>query len=554
MRSFIRAATLALLLLFATAGAAQAAAKTFTVLPFAVNGPAAYKYLEQSIPQMFTSRLYWAGQFESKAQPDSAKRTPPADEKAAEAARAAVGADYVIWGSVTIVGENCSLDVRVRDKAGKSWPLSRDTTVPQLIPVLKQTAGSINDEVFKRPRQGSQARAEAAKERVNQMNPGLVRNQNTPSEVYMNPQFRYSGQNPDESRLRSQILPFASRGMEICDADGDGRNEVFLLTENKVMAYRFETDRLVPLAQFDMPVAQYGLSIRSIDLHRTGRPVLVINSKAEKEDPYVRILSFDGKKLKEEFRGVGLYANVVYLPPLFRPQLVVQRTNPPHLFLSGIYEAVLKGGKVSMGTKLANLPEKCNLFNFAYVPAGKNAADGMKVVMLTEDENLRLYSEKGARLSQSPETYSGSFQGIYVDAGMPGMGEEHVTRGQTYYIPMRILVVDLDNDGNHEIIVNKPISTASAIFTAYRAFPQSEIHALQWDGVGLGLVWKTRRIKGGTADYAISDLNNDGIPDLVVCVNTHPGALGAEARKTIVLAYPLDLSQTDPRTLPSTSE
>ncbi len=554
MRSFIRAVSLALILVFAGAGSAQAAAKTFTVLPFAVNGPSAYRYLEQSVPQMFTSRLFWAGQFEPKNQPDAKKASAPANEAAAETARAAIGADYVVWGSVTIVGENSSLDVHVRDKNGKSWPISRETTVAQLIPVLKQVAESINGDVFQRPRQGSQVRAEAAKQRVNQMNPGLVRNQNTPAEVYMNPQFRYSGHNPDDSRLRSQILPFTAFGMEICDADGDGRNEVFILTDNTIMAYRFETDRLVPLGHFDMPVSPYGLSIRSIDLNNSGRPKLVVNSKAEKEDPYVRIFSFDGKRFKEEFRGVALYANVVYLPPLFRPQLVVQRTNPPHLFLAGLYEAVLRNGKISMGTKLANLPEKCNLFNFAYIPTGPNPADTMKVVMLTEDENLRVYSEKGARLAQTSETFSGSFQGIYVDAGMPGMGEEHVTRGQTYYIPMRILVVDMDRDGKHEIIVNKPISTASAIFSGYRAFPQSEIHALQWDGVGLGLVWKTRRIKGGTADYAIADLNNDGIPDLVVCVNTHPGALGATARKTIVLAYPLDLSQTDPRTLPSGTE
>ena len=49
-------------------------------------------------------------------------------------------------------------------------------------------------------------------------------------------------------------------------------------------------------------------------------------------------------------------------------------------------------------------------------------------------------------------------------------------------------------------------------------------------------------------DYAVADGNNDGITDLVTCINTHPGALGVQGRKTIVVLYPLDLSKTDSST------
>ena len=63
--------------------------------------------------------------------------------------------------------------------------------------------------------------------------------------------------------------------------------------------------------------------------------------------------------------------------------------------------------------------------------------------------------------------------------------------------------------------------------------------------LGLNLQWKTRRIKGSVADFAVADANNDGILDLVACINTHPGALGVEKRKTIVVVYPLDLTKTE---------
>lgn len=554
MKSCIRAGALALMVLLLAVSTA-AAAKTFTIAPFVVNGPGSYGYLEQSIPQMFSSRLFWKGHFEQAAKTGATRKISPTDEDAAEKARVAAGADYVVWGSVTILGDNCSVDVRVRDGAGKSWPLSRESNINRLIPDLRQLSDSISAEVFQRPQAGASSSASRRQaEPVNQMNPGLVHNQASGGDVYMNPQFRYAGGSDDESRLRSQTLPFPSIGMEVCDATGDGQKEIFILADKKLYAYRFESDsRLTPLGETNLPAAQQSLSIRSIDLDGSGRHKLVINAKNEDEDLIARIYSFDGKNFKEELRALNHYLNVVKLPPLYRPQLISQRANPPHLFVPGVSEASVVGSKLKVGNKIA-LPKDFNVFNFAYIPAGADRSDTTKLIMLDAEERLRLYSEKGARMASTEEKYSGSVQGIYVDAAMPGMGKEHVTMGETYYIPMRLLAVDLDRDGNYEVIVNKPITTAGVIFGNYRSFPQSEIHSLQWDGIGLSLVWKTRRIKGSVVDYAITDVNNDGVLDLVVCVNTHPGALGALARKTIVIAYPLDLSKTDPNTRPSISE
>lgn len=553
MKSCIRAVVMALMVLLATATTAVAA-KTFTIAPFTVNGPSSYKYLEQSIPQMFASRLFWKGQFEQAAKPGTTQRLAPADEAAADKARAAAGADYVIWGSVTVLGDNCSVDVRVRDTAGKTWPLSRESNINRLIPDLRQLSDAINAEVFQIPQaKPSTSRAQQA-EPVNQMNPGLIRNETTGGEVYINPQFRYAGGNADDSRLRSQTLPYASVGMEVCDADGDGQKEIFILSERHLRAYRFDAEnQLTPLGDFEFPAAQEALSIRSMDIDHTGRNKIIVNAKDENEELTARVFSFDGKLFKEEVRARGYYLNVVNMPPLFQPTLLAQRSNPPRLFMPGVSEATISGGQIKLGGKIL-LPKGFHVFNFAYIPAGKDARDTTKMIMLGEDERLALYSEKGTRMAATEEIYSGAGIGIYVDAGMPGMGKEHVTQGETYYIPMRMLPVDLDRDGNYELIINKPITTAGLIFGNYRSFPQSEIHSLHWDGIGLSLVWKTRRIKGSVVDYAITDGNNDGILDLVVCINTHPGALGAAARRTMVIVYPLDLSKADPDTRPMVSE
>jgi hypothetical protein len=108
-----------------------------------------------------------------------------------------------------------------------------------------------------------------------------------------------------------------------------------------------------------------------------------------------------------------------------------------------------------------------------------------------------------------------------------------------YYIPLRMVPVNLNKDKAYEVLVNRNISVAAQFFSRYRSFPQGEVHTLFWDGIGLSLAWKTRRIKGTVVDYGINDVDNNGTMDLYTCVVTHPGAMGFGSRKTFVVAYPL---------------
>ena len=124
---------------------------------------------------------------------------------------------------------------------------------------------------------------------------------------------------------------------------------------------------------------------------------------------------------------------------------------------------------------------------------------------------------------------------------MPGLGRSaEEDGGNYYYVPMRMVVDDPDNSGTPVLITGKPISAASMLFKNFRVFPQGEIHALFWDGLGLDLKWKTRRIKGSVVDLSVSDPNNDGVQDLVVSVNSYPGSLGMGKIRNMILIYPLE--------------
>ena len=541
---------LGLLLLFPAGQslAAQGGKVSYIVVPFAIQGPSQYDYLQRSLPQMLTSRLYWKDRVEPARNELGVNIKPASTEEEAEKLRQQYKADYAIWGTITIVNDMCSVDVRVRDKSGSSWATAREARSPQLIAAISGISDDINADVFGRAPTGKTAMRPAQNDGpINRMNPDIMVNETTPREVYLNPQFRYSGSSvQDDSRLRSQALTFPAIGMEVADIDGDGRNEILVLEDTKLHAYSFGVGKMDPLGSHDFAINSQCLTVRSLP-RPSGRPWIIVTGVDTKGVPSSTILTYSGGGFREELKNIRWYLNVVKLPPDFLPVLVGQEAAPPQLFRPGVFEMVKNGDRLTPGRKI-NLPSEANVFNFSWMPPSRGDQNSEKLLVLTNREQIRVYGPKLARLAATSESYSGSAIGMEISPAVPGFKRDDVTLARVFYIPMRMLPADLERDGTWKVVVNKPISTASQIFDRYRSFPQSEIHSLYWDGIGLNLQWKTRRIKGSMVDYAVADANNDGIMDLVCCVNTHPGALGVKARRGMVLVYPLDTSQVAPIT------
>lgn len=528
------------LLLFTMQAEAQAQPASYVVAPFQVNGPSGFSYLEKAIPPMLTSRLFWQGKFEPVAGQDAALQgAAPKSKDAADKLRAAHKADYVVWGSVTVLGDEASLDVSVVDPQGKVWQRASKSAVNNLIGGLQNTADAINSDVFGRPVASASARPDSARA-VAPMNPDFVVNESQAGTVYLNPQIRYQGVETD--RLRSQMLDFESYGMEVADIDGDGKNEVLLLEPSYLYAYRWDNGRLTKLAEYRLPSMITPLLVRTIK--QNGRMLIVLSGfDNSSNDPLSSILAFSGGKFQEVEPRIQYFVNVAPLPPLYMPALIAQGGERSRIVRGPVFELVEQGGRFVRGGTISNLPKEANVFNFTWIP-GNEKSGGDYLVVLGEQENLLTFDGKGKRLAKSDDKFSGSGVGIPYDMTMPGLGSpvDDVGTNRTYYMPMRMVAVDLDKDGRSELLVNKPISAAAMIFNNYRTFPQGEIHALLWDGIGMDLLWKTRRIKGTVVDLAVADVNNDGVMDLVVNVNTYPGALGVGKTRTLVTMYPLNSS------------
>jgi len=534
---------LVMLSLPAQALAQAQAVKTFAVAPFAIHGPEKYAYLSQGVPSMLATRLTW----KDKVQPmDTAliaqKIKKPIDSAAeAKSTLASLGADYLVFGSLTIAGETASTDVSIVDKAGAVVSKSAQAKINDLLPALETVSNDLASQVFKRPSPSAQAaqavQAAPASGGATPVNPNLVVNQTDASKPdYLNPNFRYVSGPDTPGAWRSQIMPFANSGMAIGDVVGDGKNQVVLMGEHDIQVFRFNNGQLAPVAQCQTSPGVLQIKINILAQEGADRRGLIVVTGYRDREPRSSIYRVESGKIVPVATNLKYYLNVVNVPPDYKPTLVATKGEDKNVFQNGVYKAKLNGSSLEIGSELP-LPTKTNALNFAYLPE----AGGYKIIVADLNDRLNIYTGNKELQTRSEDKYCGSGIGLAYDELMPSM--YHPTADDLesfYYVPLRILPVDLAGNGKYDILVSKNISIASMVFENFRAFTQGEVHSMYWDGVGLNLQWKTRRIKGTITDYALADFDNSGKKSLVISINTTPGATGFAKRKTMVLAYSLD--------------
>ena len=523
-----------MLFLALQAGAAQAA-KSFVVLPFQVNAPQSYAYLGKALPATLQAKLTRPGQTEGRVGSTVATSS-------AQARGQLGGADYAIWGSIAVTGTECTVTLNSVDKSGKTWSKSQSAQVSMLTGIISSLSGALGEEVLGI---GGASRTAARGSDIIMNETG-----NRQSQTYLNPQFRYQGASEsDGSRLRTQRIKEKMVDMAVGDFNGDGKNEVAVLTDHELMIFTWnDRNGLQPLGKMRLPSSNDSYSMRAMDLNRDRADDLVVATfDPDNNRPYTYFISFKGNKFKEIAERAAYFASVMRLPPSYAPTLVGQRWDSIKLFAPGVHVMIKKGNAYELGGRIS-LPSGATVFNCVWIPSSRRNPSE-QLIMLTDDEKLKVFQGAGQSLIHTTmERYSGSSTGMDFYKSMPGLGVNKTYQlPSKFFAPMRLIVADIGHTGEYTLLINKPISTAAQLFDRYRYFPQGEVHALYWDGVGLGLKWKTRRIRGSVAEIDLADVNNDGVLDLVVGINTSTD-LGIGSRQSMITAYPLDLSRTDPNT------
>jgi len=521
-------------MILSVVGPAWAQTAKVAVVPFKMNAEKDLSFLRDGITDMLASRLTWENKvvvLDRQAVAKAAEGfTGPINPESARKLGTQLGANYVLFGSLTVFGNSVSMDAAMVDTAGKTAPLTvynQSQGMEEVIPRINLFAEEINEKVFGRQtavRQLAPAQPEAG------------------AGIYTHPEKLLASGLDDEGEStairgargigiksgfwKSQSFKEHFTGLALADVDGDDKTEVVLLTERKVVVHRLEAGRLTKLAEYEGEKFQRFITVDAADIKKDGRAeifVTAITTNDRTLDSFV--LELSGKTLVPIVKSARWYFRVVNDPVQGRI-LAGQRAGATDLFIAGVSELTWSGSNYVPARALP-LPRGANVYNFAMGKFGEGGTEA--VVMVDEEDRVGLFRPGGSREWKGEESYGGSE--LYML--LPGQTENRT------FIPQRMIAADMNGDGTDEIVTVRHRSLSGRLFKNLRQYSAGQFEGLVWDGLGLTSLWHTREVAGYTADYAIGDIDNDGKPELAAAIVSRRSS-PLDTPRSVVIAFDLD--------------
>jgi hypothetical protein len=326
---------------------------------------------------------------------------------------------------------------------------------------------------------------------------------------------------------RSRSIKHRINGVAIGDIDRDGKNETIIVSEHAVEAYRFEKKRFFKIKTLAEGSLNHFIGVDVADINANGTPEIFVTSlNPQRNMVNSFVLEFDGQKYNEIVTGSHWHFRVVEHPE--RGQILLgQRQKTSSVFTGQIHEMIWESSEYVPADKVMH-PRRTNVMSFA---VGDAMNDDTEVIVTYDDlDYLRISTLSGKETWKDTE-HSGRRMEYFITSNLTSEFEE-----KDYY-PMRILIMDINGDGKNEVITIKNHTLSELI--SYRALTQSEIEVRSWDGIGLAVYWRTRKLTGYFSDFAIGDFDNDGNEELVAALVIKTGSVVLTDAKSKVIAYEL---------------
>ncbi|MCU0562050.1 MAG: FG-GAP-like repeat-containing protein [Desulfobacterales bacterium] len=521
-----------------------AAAKTVAIVPFKINADKDMNYLRDGVADMLSSRLHKAGEVEVLNRQAVEKALPPAaaamtEESARELARRA-GADFVLFGSITAIGNSISMDAKMVDAAGARPTMSffeQSEDAGGIISKINAMAAEINREMFGR---AAAARPGAAAPPAAAAQPPAVPDAQAHPEKMFRQRGGLGGEeggspfvSEEGGRVISpQFWKSASfkqlfNGIALGDVDGDGKIETLILTPEKILLFRYDQQRFHQVTEIADFSGKYCVGIDVADINGNGIPEIFVTSMPlSRKMMNSFVVEWDGKAFKTIADNLSYYFRVVDLPARGR-LLIGQEHRSGNPFTGRISEMIWRNGRYEADTEIR---------------AGASNALGLTIAEILEKgtetaaaydsfDRIRIFEGGGQELWRSADQYGGST--LFYSGTITDQGEIE----NPIYFPMRLLTARAGKEQKSVLLAVKNFDIAGRKLGKFRSFSESQVIAFFWDGLGLSPEWKTRKFSGYIRDFAVGDFNNDGSEEIVCAVVLDEGRVVTTTPKSTVIVF-----------------
>jgi TolB-like protein len=559
------------LMLFPQQGSTESPVKV-AIIPFSIHAPNDLHYLQDGIRDMLASRLAWQGKVQviDKSTTEQAAKNLKGDLTIAQAETIgkSLGANYVLFGSVTAVGQAISIDAKMApiDQHAQPLALVTQTNMDGVIPQINQFAQQINQKVFARP--GETAEASVDAESASTRNPELL----VPDNMIKGDRISYLNSNfievnPEDSLRnpgfwRSQTFAEGIVGMDIGDVDGDGRTEIVTVSNKRVMVQKKEGNALRAIATLNATNMEQLIWVALADTDRDGKDEIYVTKLMRRNDPkgnnsdrisYGRDVIWEpassglqmvGGKLQVMFDNDPYMLNAVVFPRRGKLLLGQKAGNqsPSSITVTQqktldptVYEMQLKGGKLATLGQ-ANIPKRCNVFNFAVADVNNDNND--EFIYVDQDNKFSVVTASGSLLWRGRQRFAATTNGF---AGQ--VTDLSFNQVEYFFIPSPILVTDLNNDKIPEVVVNRNPDYSTLLPSGLKYYGSGEIVSFSWDQLGMVENWKTRELGGMITSIRVGDVDGNGTPELIACMVMAKDFLKLWESKSTLFSYKLNVSQ-----------
>lgn len=496
------------------------------ILSLKINAPEDMGYLKGAVNDMLASRIGVEPVIEivkeDYVKTASSKYHSEITEDIAKNIGIETGAKYIIYGSVTVVANTISIDAKALSMEKAISPIffiSQGKGLENLVSIMGEMAEDIKIKILNAeglistiPGQSAYSGKFTEKE--------ISENIKGDDFIIVTTQEKFKGKNI----WKSPMFAASVKGIEIADVDGDGKNEIIIIDRHNLFVYRLDGQKFDLIKEFKGDVSIENHGVAAADMNNNNIPeIYVTRIVNDRLNSYV--LEYKDKEFKTIASNLKWFIKVFRLPKT-APMLIGQRYSDTEGFFKTAQGLDWKDETLQESSSAIDIPAGLNLYDFELTDLDKDG--NIDVTALDARGYLKAYNkEKNGlwkEMWKSGEFYGGSLN--HVKLGTSDIAE----------IKARILYVDTDGDGLREIIISKNDPGALGRYLkTVRSYDNSELINLTWEGYGLEDNWKTKKMDGYLADYAVHDINNDGQNDLVMLVVTESGE-----GNSYIIAYPVE--------------
>lgn len=531
--------------------------KRLALLPFKINAQKDLTFLRDGIYDMLATRLAKEGEVAviERQTVEAALKSADLSGAVTEAQARKIGAelkvDYVLFGSLTVLGENVSIDAKTVDITGGGPTLTffdQSPTLGGIIAKIDGIAADINRRLFGRAVAQKQPTAppaaSAAPPAVGSTAPKTDTRAH-PEKILKEQGFISEGRGQDDDLrvigsegvrvFRQKFWKSANfkhriNGLALGDVDGDGQIETVTVTPEAVIIYRAAQGRFQRVKEIAAPGSRKPTGVDVGDINDNGRAEIFVSALNAKKNVVTSfVLEFDGQNFVNITDDSPWIYRVVRTPARGKI-LLGQRPPVGKPYAGKIYEMQWQNGRYVPGDVIKT-PRETNLLGFSI---GDIRNDGQEIaVAYKPNDRLRVIGASGKILWAGSERYGGSM--LHYLGSMREAGDQE----NRIYLPLRLTVFKPAADRD-SLVITARNHDLSGRKLEFRKFTKSEFVALTWDGIGLVPNWQTRQISGYIQDFAVGDFDNDGQVELVAAVVLEEGRVILIGKpKSTIIAYEL---------------